>query len=162
MIIVLMGVIGSGKTTIGLMLAEALNASFYDADDFHPPANREKMAGNVPLTDEDRWPWLQTLHIKMKEWARTKAPSVLACSALKQTYRDLLSADLPVKWVYLKGDRETIRQRIEGRKGHFAGTALVDSQFQALEEPPGALVADIRQTPEVIVGQLVQALKGSP
>lgn len=160
MIIVLMGVTGSGKTTVGRKLANALGCPFYDADDFHPPVNKEKMGRGIPLTDEDRRPWLEILRAKIEEWGRGKATAVLACSALKQKYRDLLSAGLEVKWVYLKGDWETIRQRIEGRKGHFAGSQLLDSQFEALEEPDDAVVIDVQNDPGAIVSQIVQVLRG--
>lgn len=160
MIIVLMGVTGSGKSTIGQKLAEALAYPFYDADDFHPPANKEKMGRGIPLTDEDRLPWLQTLHAEMVEWGKKKSPVVLACSALRQKYRDLLSVGLDVIWIYLKGDRKTIRQRIEERHGHFAGAELLDSQFAALEEPMDATVVDIQKDPTAIVRQILKVLKG--
>ena len=158
MIIVLVGVAGSGKTTVGRKLAEALDGPFYDADDFHSPANKEKMGRGIPLTDEDRLPWLQVLHAQMTEWGKGKSPAVLACSALKQKYRDLLSAGLDVKWVYLKGDPEILRRRMEGRKGHFAGPQLLASQFAALEEPKDAVEVDIQETPGAIVRQILQAL----
>lgn len=154
-----MGVTGSGKTTVGRKLAGRLGGLFYDADDFHSPANKEKMGRGIALTDDDRLPWLQTLHDQMKNWSWEKGSPVLACSALKQKYRDLLSAGLDVKWIYLKGDRETIRQRIENRSGHFAGSQLLDSQFAALEEPNDAVVIDLREDPDTIVSRILKALK---
>ena len=160
MVIVVMGVTGAGKTTVGRKLALRLGGSFYDADDFHSPANRQKMGQGIPLSDEDRRPWLEILHGQMQKWSKEKATAVLACSALKQSYRDLLSAGLDVKWVYLKGDRETIRQRIEKRQGHFAGSPLLDSQFEALEEPRDAVVVDLREEPDRIADRILKALKG--
>lgn len=161
MIIVLMGVSGSGKTTVGRKLSGVLGCPFYDADDFHNQANKDKMSRGVPLTDGDRKPWLQALRGGMEKWAEEKPKTVLACSALKQKYRDFLSAGLPVLWVYLKGDRATLLKRLEGRKGHYAGPALLDSQLESLEEPQTALGVDIRKDPDAMVQQILQSLKGS-
>lgn len=161
MILVLMGVTGSGKTTIGRKLAKTLGGVFYDADDFHPLANKEKMSRGIPLTDEDRTPWLEVLQAQMGKWSAENSNTVLACSALRQKYRDLLSAELEVEWIYLKGDREILRQRIEKRKDHFAGSKLLDSQFEALEEPNNALVVDVRKDPDTIVHQIFEHLKGT-
>jgi len=160
MVIVIMGVTGSGKTTVGRKLAGKLGGSFYDADDFHPPGNKEKMSRGIPLTDEDRLPWLQSLHQAMEKWTIEKNSPVLACSALKQKYRDLLAAGLDVKWIYLKGDRETIRQRIKERQDHFAGSQLLESQFEALEEPRDAVVVDLGEDPDTIVGRILEGLEG--
>lgn len=160
MIIILMGITGSGKTTIGTLLSKALDASFYDADDFHTQSNKQKMARGEALTDEDRRPWLEKLRGELEKWSGEKKTAVLACSALKQKYRDFLSTGLEIRWVYLKGDRELIRQRIEGRRGHFTSLSLLESQIQTLEEPPEAIVVDIRQTPSQIVRELVHQLKG--
>ncbi len=159
MIIVVMGVTGAGKTTVGRKLAQGLGASFYDADDFHSQGNKDKMGRGMALTDEDRRPWLETLHGLMEQWREKKNSLVLACSALKQKYRDLLSAGLDVKWVYLKGDPETIRQRIEKRQGHFAGPAILESQFAALEEPSDAVVVDLREDPDTIVARILKSMK---
>ena len=161
MIVILMGVTGSGKTTIGRQLAQTLGCPFYDGDDYHSQANKEKMASGIPLTDEDRMSWLQALHGEMKKWEERSSQTFLACSALKQKYRDLLSDRIPVRWIYLKGDIGVIRQRLQGRKDHFAGPNLLESQFEALEEPQKALLVDIEKEPDNIVKQLVEALKGT-
>ena len=160
MVIILMGVTGSGKTTIGQKLAQALNCPFQDADDHHSVANREKMARGLALTEEDRRPWLETLAGKIREWNKERALTVLACSALKQSYRDLLSKGEVVRWVYLKGDRELVRKRLEGRQGHFADARLLESQFDLLEEPKNAVVVDIGGELDKIVLRLTQELKG--
>lgn len=156
-----MGVAGSGKTTIGWKLAQSLSCPFYDGDDYHSQANKEKMAMGIPLTDGDRMSWLQTLHAAMKKWEKESPQTLLACSALKQKYRDLLSDRIPVQWIYLKGDVAVIRKRLQGRKDHFVGQGLLESQFEALEEPQNALFVDIRKEPDTIVKQLVEALKGT-
>src|ERR1039457_2137969 len=111
MVIVLMGVSGSGKTTVGKKAAEKLACPFFDADDFHSAENKAKMGRGLALTDEDRRPWLQTLSDEMKKWNKKNSFTILACSALKQKYRDLLSQDVPVRWVYLKGERSLIQRR---------------------------------------------------
>ncbi len=158
MIVILMGVAGSGKTTVGRKLAKTLGCPFYDADDFHTPPNKDKMSRGIPLSDEDRQPWLEVLRAEMKKWAGEKSPAILACSALKQKYRDFLSSGLQVQWIYLKGDRETLLSRLEGRKGHFAGPSLLDSQLESLEEPSDALVVDVQKEPDEIVGKILQFL----
>jgi carbohydrate kinase (thermoresistant glucokinase family) len=159
MIIVLMGVAGSGKTTIGRKLARAMGCPFYDGDDYHSQANQQKMARGIPLTDEDRFSWLQTLHNEMKVWEGESPRTFLACSALKQKYRDLLSDRITVRWIYLKGDVGIIRQRLQNRQGHFAGQDLLESQFLILEEPVDAIRMDVGQEPDSIVKQLLEALK---
>ncbi len=156
-----MGVTGSGKTTIGRKLAEEWGCPFYDADDFHSAANKEKMSRGISLTDEDRMPWLEKLKAEIGKWNEKNTLTVLACSALKQKYRDLLSQGNAVQWIYLKGDRETIQKRIESRKGHFAGLDLLESQMTALEEPKGALQVDVRKDPATIIREIVQSLKGT-
>lgn len=160
MILVIMGVAGSGKTTIGRGLAKALGCPFYDGDDFHPQTNKEKMGRGASLTDEDRMPWLQTLHSEMNAWEGKGLITVLACSALKQKYRDLLSKEIPIQWVYLKADREVLQKRLERRKGHYAGLALLESQLETLEEPSDAWVMNTQQEPQVIIDALVEFLKG--
>lgn len=151
MVVVVMGVSGSGKTTVGRRLAGELGWSFYDADDFHPRANVEKMKGGVPLEDADRIPWLEILRDLIRDTLGRGENAVLACSALKESYRDYLLPDERVKLVYLKGDRELIRKRLSGRRGHFMNPALLDSQFATLEEPGQGVQVDISATPAEIV-----------
>jgi len=154
MIVIVMGTTGSGKTTIGSLLAKRLGWEFVNADDFHPPANVEKMKHGIPLTDADREPWLRALHDKIVEWTAEKRNVVLACSALKQSYRDELRANSEVKFVYLKGSYELFSRRVLSRKGHFAKQDLIASQFAALEEPTDAIVADASHSPEEIVSEV--------
>ena len=150
---VVMGVSGCGKSFIGELLAQALGCVFADADDFHPPINIEKMANGIPLTDADRWPWLNILREQIVSYRSSSACYVLACSALKQSYRDRLRGDDSqdrLNFVYLKGTKERIRQRMEQRD-HFMPPALLDSQFDTLEEPQDAVVVDIELSPDEIV-----------
>jgi gluconokinase len=159
MVIILMGVSGSGKTTIGRLLAQGLGWPFYDGDDFHPPANVDKMRKGIPLTDDDRDAWLVTLRHHIDTLVHDHRSAVLACSALKQAYRDRLSGGQPeVHFVYLKGDYELIRQRLLARRGHFMPASLLKSQFQTLEEPADAPAIDIAQTPEAAVEQIRRVL----
>jgi gluconokinase len=152
MFIVLMGVAGSGKTTIGRQLSAELGWKFYDADDFHPAANVEKMARGVALDDADRVPWLDALGALIRDSLERGESAVLACSALKASYRDYLLLDERVKLVYLKGDFKLIRERLAGRRGHFMKPAMLDGQFNALEEPGAEeLHVDIASTPPEIV-----------
>lgn len=144
MILIVMGVSGSGKTTLGQLLADRLAIPFLDADDYHPPANRHKMARGEPLTDNDRLPWLGELRRLLERNVSTGA--VLACSALKESYRRLLIPEgVTARLVYLKGDRELLVRRLETRKGHFMPASLIDSQLATLEEPSDALVLDAAQ-----------------
>jgi gluconokinase len=160
MIIVIMGVSGSGKTTVGQGLAEALHWGFSDADDFHSPANVEKMKSGVPLTDQDREPWLQTLRAAIERWKRDEPGHVLACSALKGHYREILGQNDPdVKFVYLHGNFDLIARRLKSRKSHFFNPALLRSQFEALEEPGDALVVDASKGPQEIVSSILAALR---
>ncbi len=153
MIIILMGVSGSGKTVVGQLLAEELGWPFYDGDDFHPEANIKKMRGGIPLDDDDRDLWLATLRRLIGQQLQNGASAVLACSALKQKYRDRLQEDRldEIRFVYLKGDFALIQQRLRERQGHFMNPNLLQSQFEALEEPAGVLTVDVSQEPAVIV-----------
>jgi gluconokinase len=154
-----MGVSGSGKSTIGFQLAQRLGWEFRDADDDHPAANVAKMQAGIPLTDEDRAPWLAILAQRIARAGETGQSLVLACSALKQPYRDQLSGGAKgVRFVYLKGDKTQIADRMEKRQ-HFMPPTLLDSQFAALEEPTDAIVVSIAQTPAEIVDEIVDILR---
>jgi len=143
MIVVVMGVCGCGKTTVGEALAAATGWPFFDADGFHPPANVAKMAAGIPLTDLDRAPWLDRLAAEMGAIERAGGSAVLACSALKAAYRERLAIAGDVRFVHLKGDRATIASRVAARTGHYMPAALVDSQFAALEPPADAIDIDV-------------------
>jgi gluconokinase len=158
MVILLMGVTGSGKTTIGLALAESLQWQFIDADDFHPPANVAKMRVGISLDDADRIPWLASLHDAVVGWLEAEANVVLACSALKDSYRGQLSVSPEVRIVYLRGSRELISLRLSERHGHYMNPDLLDSQFATLEEPRDALVVDVEATVPQIVANIRKAM----
>ena len=160
-IVILMGVSGCGKTTIAETLANRHHWQWFDADDFHSPANKAKIDRDEPLSDADRLPWLQTLHTQMQQWLQADRSTALACSALKRSYRDLLSSgNSAVKFVYLKGSYELISQRLIARKGHFAKVALLKSQFETLEEPTAdeAIEIDIDRDKDEIVRSIDTAL----
>ena len=150
--IVVMGVSGAGKSTVGRLIAARLDCPFRDADSFHPAANIEKMRRGEPLTDDDRRPWLETLRQRLDQSADRGEDVVLACSALKHEYRDYLREDVsaPVRYVYLEGSEELIRERLAKRKGHFMPPGLLHSQFEALEPPKDALRVDIAPPVEEI------------
>jgi gluconokinase len=158
-IVVVMGVTGAGKTTVGRRVAADLGAAYLDADDFHPSANVEKMRAGTPLTDHDRSPWLARLNAALRERAARGESVVLACSALKAAYRDALLRDVPEsRLVYLRGSRETIAARLAGRRGHYMNPGLLDSQFAALEEPPEAIVVDVDAEPATVAAAVRAAL----
>jgi gluconokinase len=150
-VIIVMGVSGSGKTTIGSMLAHDLGWQFYDADDFHPPANREKMSQGIPLNDEDRADWLKSLQTLIHKNIEEGASCVLACSALKQRYREMLAVNEKARFVYLRGSYEQVKTRMKRRKDHYMPVQLLQSQFEALEEPQEAVIVDISNSPEEII-----------
>jgi gluconokinase len=160
MIIILMGVAGSGKTTVGRLLASELGWRFYEGDDFHPRANIDKMQRGIPLTDDDRWPWLQALKEVIDACLVQGTSAVMACSALKQTYRDyLMHGRDEVKLVYLKGSYDLLSQRLAQRQGHFMPKELLASQFATLEEPQQGLIVDAAITPEALVGLIRKGLQ---
>lgn len=156
MILIITGVSGAGKSTVGRLLASRLGWRFYDADDFHPAQNIEKMRSGAPLSDADRKPWLESLRDLIRG---ERAPMVLACSALKQSYRDFLKDGRDdVVFVYLKTEKELARRRLAERKEHFAGPGILDDQFLTLEEPAGAVTEDASQGPESIAENIIQRL----
>jgi len=160
MVVILMGVAGSGKTTIGQRLARDLGWPFYDGDDFHPPANVDKISRGMALTDADREPWLAALRQLIADQVRDGRSAIVACSALKLAHRDRLRVDKDhVRFVYLKGDYTLIQQRLEAREGHFAQANLLNSQFEALEEPGDALTVDVCPAPEAVVSLIKRGLK---
>jgi len=151
MVIVVMGVSGSGKSTVGTQLALQLGWGFADADDYHAEASVEKMRNGIPLTDADRAPWLKALRSLILGWIEAGKSAVLACSALKQAYRDELRGAEEVHFVYLKVRRDVLSQRLLGRRDHYMKESMLDSQLQALEEPIDATVVDANGIPEDIV-----------
>jgi gluconokinase len=158
MVLIVMGVAGAGKTTVGRRLADELGWEFYDADDFHPRANVEKMARGVALDDADRRPWLEALRALVRDCLARGRRAVLACSALRESYREQLLLDERVKLVFLKADADLIRERLETRRGHFMTAQLLESQFAALEEPPPETHFDASAPPDLIVKAVRQRL----
>lgn len=157
---VVMGVTGSGKTTVGARLAKALGVDFVEGDDYHPPENVRRMAAGIPLTDDDRADWLRALAARLREANESDTGLVVTCSALKRSYRDRLRAAAPeVQFVYLKGSRESIAERVSGRRGHFMPVSLLDSQLATLEEPGSderVWMCDIERGPQQIVEDIVE------
>lgn len=158
-IIYVMGVSGSGKSTVGKLLAEMLGVDFIDADDFHSPSNRNKMESGLPLTDEDRAGWLQVVQ-RLAEEQSQKGGAVIACSALKENYRETLSAGIPIPvyWVLLEGSFELIQSRMHQRVGHFMPPSLLQSQFDSLEVPAYAIRMNIENSPPTIAANIIARL----
>lgn len=168
MIIIVMGVSGSGKTTIGKLLADSLGWEFSDADSFHSPENVEKMRCGIALSEADRMPWLQDLQTAIKHWLQENKNVVLACSALKDSYRQFLVSDSDrytnakgdrTKLVYLKGSYELIQIRLKERSNHYMSEKLLNSQFDTLEEPLDTISMDVAQPPQIIVQNIRTALR---
>ncbi len=160
-VLILMGVVGSGKTTVGNLLAQKLDWQFADADDFHPAENIRKISHGIALTDADRAPWLAALRRAIEKWNAQGQNVVLACSALKHSYRQELGAGA-VQFVYLKGEAQLISQRLHARHGHFASDAILKSQFDDLEEPADAVVVSIAQAPDAVAAEIIDKLKLAP
>jgi carbohydrate kinase (thermoresistant glucokinase family) len=165
--IVVMGVAGSGKTTAGAEIARRLGVDFIEGDQLHPASNVEKMAAGIPLTDDDRWPWLEAIGNEIGRLVRRGDGVVAACSALKRAYRDLLreKSGVQLLFVYLAGSRELIGGRMKLRRGHFFPPSLLDSQFAALEPPQADerhIVADLTQPPEEMVAKVVREVAAAP
>lgn len=163
MIAILMGVSGAGKTTIGQILSRQLGWPLFDADEFHSAASIEKMRSGIPLDDADRWPWLDRMNTMIRQKEAQGESVLLACSALKQVYRDQLSkGTTEIRWIYLKGRFDLIRERLEARKGHYMKAGLLESQFAALEEPVDALSIEIDDTPDAIADSILRQLHALP
>jgi gluconokinase len=161
--VILMGVAGSGKTAVGMQVAQKLDWIFLDADNFHPPANIEKMKHGIPLNDQDRAPWLQRLHDELQHQIAEGHSVILACSALKESYRKALRDEVsPPTFAYLDVDPETISNRLQHRTAHFFPKELMESQFAALEKPKDAIIVDARKPLAEVVDQVIQALGVSP
>ena len=162
MVVIICGVAGAGKTTIGELLAQELHWRFYDGDDFHPPANVDKMNRGIPLTDEDRQPWLESLRETIGRSLAANENAVLACSALKKKYRELLHLSADVKFVFLHGSRAQIVEQLKQRRGHFMNAALLDSQFADLEEPTPSenmLMLELGDSPRELVEKIKASLR---
>jgi gluconokinase len=159
MVVLLMGVTGSGKTTVGEKLAAELGWTFSDADDFHPAANKAKMRAGIPLTDDDRWPWLLAVRQVIEQALRDNRGAIVACSALKAAYRDVLAGGLErVRFVLLDGDPAVLKARLAQRRHEFMNPALLESQIDTLERPPNAIVIDIELALDEQVRRIRRAL----
>ena len=158
MIVIVMGVVGAGKTTVGRLLAEQLGWEFADADDFHPPSNVEKIRRGIALNDEDRKPWLERLSAAISQWIAEHRNVLLACSALKRCYRRELAVAPEVRFVDLKGSADLIAERLRARQGHFAGEQILASQLADLEEPQEAVAVEIASPPQQIVAEIRKKL----
>ncbi len=157
MFYIIMGVSGSGKSTVGRLLSDRTGWNFYDADNFHPPENIAKMSRGIPLSNSDRQPWLNKLQELIDRTLDSKSNAILACSALKSSYRDILQRDIrDIVWIYLRGDYEEIKTRIEQRQGHFLQANLLRNQFETLEEPENAITIDIALSAATIVDRIIR------
>jgi gluconokinase len=164
MIVVLMGVTGSGKTTIGTLLAQRTGTIFADADDYHPAANKEKMHAGIPLNDEDREPWLEILNGLLRGWYQSGEGGVLACSALKESYRQTLQKGIPpdaISFVWLDADKELLCERLTGRHHEYMNPKLLDSQLATLEPPKDALRVVNDRPPDQVVDEILQHVSPS-
>jgi gluconokinase len=159
MVIVIIGVAGSGKTTIGTMLAAAMKCPFLEGDSLHPKENIDKMSHGIPLTDADRGPWLSAIHARILDYFERGEHLVVGCSALKQEYRGVLAKGIPITWVYLKGSPALIRSRLAHRSNHFMKVDMLASQFEVLEEPSDAIVVDVSAPPSGIVEHILSQLR---
>jgi gluconokinase len=160
MVVVVMGVAGCGKSTVGPLIARELGGDFAEGDTFHPPANVAKMSRGEPLDDSDRMPWLAAMADAIRVWQAKEKPTVLACSALRQRYRDILAGgSAQVRFVFLRGAQETIADRIGRRRDHFMPPSLLESQFATLEEPADAIAVDVGGTPEAIAAAALERLR---
>jgi 6-phosphogluconate dehydrogenase/gluconokinase len=161
-LVVIGGPSGAGKTTVGKLLAERLAVPFFDADDFHPPSNVEKMANGIPLDDSDRMPWLEALAAKLADW-QEEGGAVLACSALRESYRETLESRCSesLRWIMLIGPQHVLAERLASRTGHYFDPALLESQLDTLEIPDDGWQIDIEATPEEIVNNILERLQGA-
>jgi gluconokinase len=160
-----MGVSGAGKTTVGTLLASQMGWQYAEGDDYHSDANKAKMHAGIPLTDEDRWPWLRTLHEILVGWYTSGRSGVLACSALKQSYRDLLRDGIPdtdLRFVLLEAPEPVLEERLRQRHGHYMNPGLLESQIETLEVPSDALHISVVQPPEQAVRQILAAINLAP
>lgn len=160
LVLIVMGPTGCGKTTVGRLLADRLGWPFIDADDFHPPANVAKMRQGIALNDEDRRPWLEMLRAEIDQWLADGQSGIMACSALRKAYREMMGVDQQVvRTVYLHGSFELLHMRIMARRNHYMNPHLLRSQLDTLEPPAGGSMVDINSPPEAIVAQIVNQLK---
>lgn len=159
MIIVVIGVAGSGKTTVGTMLAAEMKCPFLEGDSLHTKENIDKMRHGIPLTDSDRRPWLSAIHARIVDYFERGQDLIVGCSALKHEYRRVLAKGIPITWVYLKGSPALIRSRLRNRPGHFMKVDMLASQFEALEEPSDALIVDVSAPPSAIVEHILSQLR---
>ena len=158
MVIVVLGVAGSVKTTVGTMLADALHCPYLEGDSLHSPENIDKMTRGIPLTDSDRGPWLSAINARMRDFFDRGQNLVVGCSALNEKYRQVLARGIAIRWVYLKASPALIRSRLSDRKNHFMKVDMLDSQFDVLEEPSDAIVVDAGAPPRAVVNRVLSQL----